>query len=519
MSIFLQCDRCDFEVGLPLDLPGIYRYYDLGNGRMAPLETEEGWCYQCQTMRVLEVLPSRAFIDASNEDFKKSLAEVEASADASRQHLPYVDFMRKVVPSHEAWLAWLPSRTKPVCLTCGANKIASGQEWHWTTTPSSGTEPFDRVLLAFRHPECGGTLFYNDTGLYIDYIEQNAFLPFSPQGIALDGRDPQQSPAYRVAVQAGRWACITDGYDVYETEEDLKMASRPPHQNRISRLSLPHNEFSHYCASQHLTPRGPATVSEKLRYVVGPLTVGGLLGGFLGAASGGGIVAAIGAIAGSAIATWISPCSEFDEKRLARCFERAEADSVAWEKSDEQEVKQRRKNFAEHQKIARQRWQQYHKIRNLAFTGELTGIEFEVAVAGLYERNGYEVTLTKASGDFGVDLLASKGTVLLAIQVKRYSAKVGVRAVQEVASGARHYHATEALVITDSFFTEPAQELARSLQVQLIDKERLVNMWDKMGAGTAIPPFDIQRYEAIRHDIERELHRLNVAAGKRRARL
>lgn len=110
MRTILQCDRCDFHVTLPLDDPGTHRYYDLGDGHIAPVETEEAWCYNCQTMRVVEVLPSRAFIDVCIDEFKESLADIDAGADAFRQQLPYVEFMRRVVTSHDAWIAWLASR-------------------------------------------------------------------------------------------------------------------------------------------------------------------------------------------------------------------------------------------------------------------------------------------------------------------------------------------------------------------------------------------------------------------------
>ena len=63
---------------------------------------------------------------------------------------------------------------------------------------------------------------------------------------------------------------------------------------------------------------------------------------------------------------------------------------------------------------------------------EMEGVEFEQYCAELLRNRGFiDVKLTKASGDFGVDILAEKDGVTYAIQCKRYADPVGVKAVQE----------------------------------------------------------------------------------------
>ena len=66
----------------------------------------------------------------------------------------------------------------------------------------------------------------------------------------------------------------------------------------------------------------------------------------------------------------------------------------------------------------------------------LEGHDFEVYCAELLKRRGFqEVEITKGSGDYGVDILAEKEGVTYAIQCKRYTAPVGVKAVQEADAG------------------------------------------------------------------------------------
>jgi len=61
----------------------------------------------------------------------------------------------------------------------------------------------------------------------------------------------------------------------------------------------------------------------------------------------------------------------------------------------------------------------------------LTGEEFENAVAHYLRNVGFEkVKTTPGSGDFGADLIIEHGGRKIVIQCKRWSATVGVNAVQ-----------------------------------------------------------------------------------------
>lgn len=100
----------------------------------------------------------------------------------------------------------------------------------------------------------------------------------------------------------------------------------------------------------------------------------------------------------------------------------------------------------------------------------MTGHEYEHLVAAYLRRHGYNgVKVTQASGDYGVDVIASKGGHKYAVQCKYYSHPVGVSAVQEVAAGRAFYHCDRAMVVTNSIFTKAAEELALANNVVLLD--------------------------------------------------
>jgi len=100
----------------------------------------------------------------------------------------------------------------------------------------------------------------------------------------------------------------------------------------------------------------------------------------------------------------------------------------------------------------------------------MTGQDYEYVVADYLRSRGYHgVKVTKGSGDFGVDVIATKNGIKYAVQCKLYSSPVGVSAVQEVVAGKAYYGCKGAMVVTNSTFTAAAQKLADMNDVILLD--------------------------------------------------
>ena len=120
-----------------------------------------------------------------------------------------------------------------------------------------------------------------------------------------------------------------------------------------------------------------------------------------------------------------------------------------------------------------------HRLRRLLplDVDMMDGQEFEYYCADLLKSQGFlEVEVTRASGDYGVDILAEKDGVTYAIQCKCYTAPVGVKAVQEAYAGRDYYDGMVGVVITNHYFTQPAVEAARKLKILLWDRDYLGEM-------------------------------------------
>ncbi|PMC34271.1 restriction endonuclease [Bacillus sp. UMB0899] len=105
---------------------------------------------------------------------------------------------------------------------------------------------------------------------------------------------------------------------------------------------------------------------------------------------------------------------------------------------------------------------------------KMRGRRFEEYLRLLLVHRGYKVRLTPATGDYGADLILTLNDKTIIVQAKRYKKKVGLKAVQEIATAKSHYKANECWVITNNYFTKPAVELASSNKVRLIDRNQLM---------------------------------------------
>lgn len=95
-------------------------------------------------------------------------------------------------------------------------------------------------------------------------------------------------------------------------------------------------------------------------------------------------------------------------------------------------------------------------------------ILFEQWVADKLRIKGWEVAVTAASGDQGIDVIARKNGVSVGIQCKLYTGAVGNTAVQQVIAGVQYHGLTKGAVLTNANYTQSAVNLARSADILLM---------------------------------------------------
>ncbi len=116
-----------------------------------------------------------------------------------------------------------------------------------------------------------------------------------------------------------------------------------------------------------------------------------------------------------------------------------------------------------------------HKYLNspLAAVDHMSGEEFEKYLKAHFERLGYKVKSVGGKGDFGADLVCKKDNETTIIQAKRYKNPVGIEAVQQISAARAYYKADKLMVVTNSYYTKAAKELAKSNNVELWDRDSI----------------------------------------------
>lgn len=101
----------------------------------------------------------------------------------------------------------------------------------------------------------------------------------------------------------------------------------------------------------------------------------------------------------------------------------------------------------------------------------MNGYKYEHHAAKYLKKHGFhKIEVTKSSGDYGADIIATKRGRRYAIQCKYYSRPVGLKAVQEVVAAKRHYRCSRAMVVTNNTYTKPARVLAEENDVMLVER-------------------------------------------------
>ena len=111
---------------------------------------------------------------------------------------------------------------------------------------------------------------------------------------------------------------------------------------------------------------------------------------------------------------------------------------------------------------------------------EMSGLEFEQYAADLLETVGFDnVELTSSSHDQGADIIMMRDGVRFAVQCKVYSTRLSNTPVQEITAAREYYGCHVGIVITNSYFTDSAVDLAAANRILLWDRAYLARLIDE----------------------------------------
>ena len=110
----------------------------------------------------------------------------------------------------------------------------------------------------------------------------------------------------------------------------------------------------------------------------------------------------------------------------------------------------------------------------------LSGSEFEQLCCSLISKMGFEVELTQASRDGGIDIIARNNQPFVEgvyiVQCKRYSGVVGEPIIRDLYGVVSSERANKGILITTGTFTKDAVNFAKGKQIELIDGTKLTSL-------------------------------------------
>lgn len=119
-------------------------------------------------------------------------------------------------------------------------------------------------------------------------------------------------------------------------------------------------------------------------------------------------------------------------------------------------------------------WYWYELISNNGYTQNqllwkqknwwwtLDGWQFEQEVAKVFRLNGYKTTVTRGSGDGGVDLILERDNKITIVQCKHYRTPVPPEPVRALWGCKDDFNADEVMIIASSGLTQASKEFLRN---------------------------------------------------------
>jgi len=142
-------------------------------------------------------------------------------------------------------------------------------------------------------------------------------------------------------------------------------------------------------------------------------------------------------------------------------------------------AKEEERKIAKAQKEGREIREAQTKINLNREIGTLSAYEFELFVAELFRKDGWEARVTRRSSDQGIDIIMRKGSSSAVVQCKKWKANVGEPVARDLYGTMLHMHASKGYIVITSEFTPRAAAWCDEKPIELIDRHRLLRWIEK----------------------------------------
>ena len=113
---------------------------------------------------------------------------------------------------------------------------------------------------------------------------------------------------------------------------------------------------------------------------------------------------------------------------------------------------------------------------SISINGNKNETELERAVANLYAKLGYESSVTRGSGDQGIDIILKKNGRTIVVQCKAHKKPVGPHVIRDLYGTFIKSNADEAFLVSLAGCTSGVIEYVKGLPIKLVCIEDIIEM-------------------------------------------
>lgn len=137
----------------------------------------------------------------------------------------------------------------------------------------------------------------------------------------------------------------------------------------------------------------------------------------------------------------------------------------------------RKKRFEvyKNQKNAYEYWQRKKKKDHWQ---RLSGHAYEKALGNVFQQHGYEVEVTKGSGDEGIDLILTSKNDRIAVQAKNHIKPVGPAVARDLFGAMMHGNFERGMIVSSGGFTKGVYEFAKGKEIELVSLQEVIKIVD-----------------------------------------
>ena len=184
-----------------------------------------------------------------------------------------------------------------------------------------------------------------------------------------------------------------------------------------------------------------------------------------------------------------------DRKKCAQCTSEDKTSAIAAVKKIDDEA----------QRLKALRLQDYiqwtRNIRLPEYLHNMHPLAFEELICDLFTRLGYEVGLTKYTGDGGIDGYLHKNGEVSLLQCKRVMGSVGQPVLRDLYGTIHHEHADSGIVVTTGKVSQQAKEWIINKPIRVMELPELLQLIRSNYSESDIVPDDYKAHiiKAAKH--------------------